>query len=272
MKPIIKPLAFIGLLTLLDFLFRKGLVAYFLPFHLPYNLNGLLLFSTFALAAWWVTKMFILPEKLTLSQIGISTNADNRKDFLLGLCLGIFLWGVVSLSQAYFAGFSWELRPNVSMLSVCYGLLFIFIADLGTELFMRPYPIKALSKAYSHKTIIGIMALIELIKSTLFNLDSDLLVYAVFIPVLHVVFFSIIYLATKRIGAGLGIHTGANFITISIFDLRTAQPNQLIPAGVFQSNMALENLSMHALQVPWLVMAALFSMASYFWWQRKAAQ
>ena len=34
-------------------------------------------------------------------------------------------------------------------------------------------------------------------------------------------------------GAALGIHTGANFVTISIFDLRTEQVDQAIPSGFF---------------------------------------
>ena len=94
------------------------------------------------------------------------------------------------------------------------------------------------------------------------------MIYAIVIPVLHVIFFSIIYFKTRRLGASLGIHTGANFITISIFDLRVEQTGQLIPAGVFQSDTSLENLSVHALQMPWVIMALMFSVIVYCWWKK----
>ena len=107
-------------------------------------------------------------------------------------------------------------------------------------------------------------------KSISFDQSGPLLFYAILIPVLHTVFFSIIYFKTKRLGAALGVHTGANFITISIFDLRIEQTGQAIPAGLFQSSTNLESLSIHALQLPYVVMAVAFSVAVYLWYKRRS--
>ena len=114
-----------------------------------------------------------------------------------------------------------------------------------------------------------ILTIFEVLKSLVFNWGSAFLFYVVIIPVLHVAFFSVIYLATGRLGASLGIHVGANFITISIFDLRIEQPNQAIPAGLFEAQTELEELSMHALQIPWVIMASLFCIVTYVWWIKK---
>ncbi|NNF33121.1 MAG: hypothetical protein HKN68_03385, partial [Saprospiraceae bacterium] len=89
--------------------------------------------------------------------------------------------------------------------------------------------------------------------------------YVMMIPALHTLFFSIIYFKTKRLGAAVGIHTGANFVTISIFDLRTSQQGQAIPSGIFQSDMDLESLSLTAVQMPWILMALFFCVVVYFW-------
>ncbi len=102
-------------------------------------------------------------------------------------------------------------------------------------------------------------------KSYSFDVEGELLFYTIMIPALHTIFFSIIYFKTKRLGAALGVHTGANFVTISIFDLRVGHPNQAIPSGVFQSNTALEDLSLTALQLPWVIIALVFSIGVYFW-------
>ena len=110
------------------------------------------------------------------------------------------------------------------------------------------------------------MVLFVGMKSFSFDMEGELLFYAMMIPALHTIFFSIIYFKTKRLGASLGIHTGANFITISIFDLRIEQPGQAIPSGIFQPSVELETLSLTALQLPWVVMALFFSVAVYIWW------
>ena len=57
-------------------------------------------------------------------------------------------------------------------------------------------------------------------------------------------FYSIIYFKTKRLGTAMEIHTGANFVTISIFDRRIEQPRQAISAGIFQPYVNLEALSL----------------------------
>ncbi len=259
------------LLTLIDFLFRKGLVGHFLPFVLPLNLNILLLFAMFTGCAWFITKRFAQSDQMRLNDLGISLSKSNQIDFFIGFVVGTVLWGIVSLSQSLFTGFSWVLRPDFNALTLIHGLVFIFIADLGTELFTRGYPLIKLEEGFGAKAAIAIMVFFEVLKSLAFNIGSDLLLYAVLIPTLHIVFFSIIYFKTRRLGASLGVHTGANFITISVFDLRIEQPGQAIPAGIFQADADLETLSLHALQLPWVVMALMFSIATYIWWTRKSS-
>ena len=115
----------------------------------------------------------------------------------------------------------------------------------------------------------AIMVFIVGLKSISFDLPGELLFYSILIPALHTVFFSIIYFKTKRLGGALGVHTGANLVTISIFDLRIEQPSQAIPSGIFQSDADLETLSLTALQLPYVLMAIAFSIAVYFWWIKK---
>lgn len=266
MKPFIKAILFLVTLTILDFLLRKGLIAFFIPFQLPHNFTTLFLFALFALFSWLNTNWFCKTDKITLHDLGISFDSKNRLEFLYGFLIGFALWAIVSIVQSYTAGFSWELRSNISLLNVLYGFIFIFIADLGTELFTRGYPLKRLKDSFGANAAIIIMVFIVGLKSYSFEAEGELLVYIILIPSLHTIFFSIIYLKTKRLGAALGIHTGANFVTICVFDLRLEQPNQAIPSGIFQSNVDLETLSLTALQVPWVFMALIFSITTYFWW------
>ena len=193
----------------------------------------------------------------------------NQFDFLIGFLVGVVLWGIVSLSQSYFAGFSWVLRPDFNAITLIHGLVFIFIADLGTELYTRGYPLIKLEEGFGAKMAIAIMVFFEIFKSFAYSPGGDLFYYAIIIPVLHIVFFSIIYFKTRRLGASLGVHTGANLVSISIFDLREEQSGQIIPSGIFQADAELENLSIHALQIPWVVMATLFIVATYIWWVKK---
>ena len=266
MKPFYKAIFFLLILTFLDFLIRKGLVANFIPFQLPHNLTMLFLFTLFALFAWVITKWFCKKDKIALTDLGISFDSKNRFEFLYGFLIGFVLWTIVSILQAYTAGFSWELRTNISLFNILYGLMFIFIADLGTELFTRGYPLNRLKDSFGANVAIMIMVFIVGLKSYSFQAEGELQLYIILIPALHTIFFSIIYFKTKRLGAALGIHTGANFVTISIFDLRLEQPNQAIPSGIFQSNADLETLSLTALQLPWVLMALIFSVVTYFWW------
>ena len=271
MKPYIKAILFLVVVYFCDFLFRKGLVGHFLPFQLPYNLNILILFTLFAIVAWFITKRFAKSDQMEMSDLGISWSKLNQKEFLIGFLVGVILWGIVSMSQSLLAGFSWVVRPDVAILSLLHGLFFIFIADLGTELFTRGYPITKFKESFGAKAAIIIMVLFVILKSFSFEQTGVLLFYSILIPALHTIFFSIIYFKTSRLGASLAIHTGANFVTISIFDLRVEQESQAIPAGIFEANTSLENLSIHALQLPWVVMAALFSIATYIWWMKKAS-
>ncbi|UWX56344.1 CPBP family intramembrane metalloprotease [Maribacter litopenaei] len=268
MKPFLKAILFLIILTILDFFLRKGLIAFYIPFQLPHNLTMLILFTLFALSSWLVTKWFCKTDKITLHDLGISLKSKNRLEFYYGLLIGIVLWAIVSILQSYIADFSWELRQNVSLYNILYGLLFIFIADLGTELFTRGYPLKSFEKSFGANAAIIIMMFFVGLKSYSNQVAGELLLYTILIPVLHTIFFSIIYFKTNRLGAALGIHTGANFITISIFDLRPEQENQAIPSGIFQSNVELENLSLASLQLPWVFMALLFSIFVYLWWKK----
>lgn len=266
MRPFLKAFLFLIILWIIDFLFRKGLVANFFPFQLPHNLTILFLFSLFAFFSLLITKWFCKKDKMTLKDLGISLDSKNRFEFLYGFLIGFVLWAIVSIVQSYTAEFSWELRPNISLFNILYGLIFIFIADLGTELFTRGYPLKRLEDSFGANAAIIIMVFFVGFKSYSFESQGELLMYSILIPALHTIFFSIIYFKTKRLGAALGVHTGANFVTISVFDLRIEQPMQAIPSGIFQSNIDLETLSLTALQLPWVFMALIFSVATYFWW------
>ncbi len=269
MKPFVKAILFLVIVTVLDFLLRKGAVGFLIPAVLPQAYIALFLFTLFAIGCWFITKWFCTRDEITLNNLGISFDAKNRYDFLYGFLVGVGLWAIVSLVQAQVAGFSWVLRPDVSLWNIVHGLIFIFIADLGTELFTRGYPLTRFKDSFGAMSAIVIMVFFVGLKSFSFGMEGELLFYAMLIPALHTVFFSIIYFKTKRLGAAVGVHTGANFITISIFDLRVAQPGQAIPAGIFQSNADLEPLSFAALHLPYVIMAALFSIAVYVWWVKK---
>lgn len=145
MKPYLKATLFLIILTLFDFLFRKGLVGHFIPFQLSSNYVILILFTVFAFLSWLITKWFCRRDNIsTHHDLGISLNSKNRNEFFIGFLVGVILWGIVSIIQSVTAGFSWELRPNISVYNIFYGLIFIFIADLGTELYTRGYPLKGL--------------------------------------------------------------------------------------------------------------------------------
>ena len=270
MKPVTKAFAkataFLALLTALDFLLRKGFIAFIIPFPVPQNVASFFLYTLFVIGGWLVTKWFCKRDGIGLSDLGISFNASNRLDFLYGFLVGVGVWGIVSLVQAYAAGFSWVIRPDVNLFNIVYGLVFIFIADLGTELYTRGYPLTRLKDSFGANLAIVIMVFFFGVKSYSFEASGELLLYMMLIPALHTIFFSIMYFKTGRLGASVGVHTGANFITISIFDLREAQPGQIIPSGIFQSDTALESLSLTAVQLPWVIAAALFSVVVYYWW------
>lgn len=266
MKPYFKSIIFLLILTVLDFALRKGLIGHFLPIHLPGSISTLLYFTMFAIAAWFMTSWFCKRDNISLNDIGISFNSGNRNDFIYGFLTGFVLWAIVSLTQALSAGFSWQLRPEVRLFNLVYGLLFIFIADLGTELFTRGYPLTRFKESFGAHIAIAIMTIFVCLKSYSPTLNDDLLLYSMLIPALHTIFFSMIYFKTSRLGAALGVHTGANFVTISIFDLRVEQAGQAIPAGIFQPDISIEALSIHHLQLPWVVMAIFLSVVVYFWW------
>lgn len=269
MKPFLKAILFLVVLTALDFLLRKGLIALLIPFPLPQNFTAFLLFTLFALCSWLVTKWFCKKDGIRLSDLGISFSARNRLEFLYGFLVGVAIWAVVSVLQSVAAGFSWVIRPDVNLYHIFYGLVFIFIADIGTELYTRGYPLTRFKDSFGANAAIVIMVFFVALKSVSLEAQGALLFYIILIPAIHTIFFSIIYFKTKRLGAAVGVHTGANFVTISIFDLRDAAPGQVIPSGIFQSDRALESLSLTAVQAPWVVVIILFSIAVYFWWKKK---
>jgi membrane protease YdiL (CAAX protease family) len=268
MKPFIKAILFLTLLTVLDFLLRKGFIAFFLPFTMPPGITMLILFTLFATMSWFITKWFCRTDGIGLSDLGISLDPSNRFEFLYGFLIGVGLWAIVSMIQSVAAGFSWGLRPDFDLLNLVYGAVFIFIADLGTELFTRGYPLTKFKDSFGSIAAVTIMVVFVSLKSFSFDTQGELLLYTMLIPALHTVFFSIIYFKTKRLGAALGVHTGANFVTISIFDLRIEQPNQAIPSGLFQPNVDLDSVSLTALHMPYVFMAIAFSIVVYVWWMR----
>ena len=271
MKAFVKAIAFLLLLTLLDFLLRQGLILQFLPIPLPQSFAIILVYSLFVGAAWFISRSFCNREGNDLKDLGIAFDSSNRRDFYIGMLVGVGLWALVSIIQAFTAGFSWELRPEISLFNILFGLIFIFIADLGTELYTRGYPLTRFKDSFGATIAILIMTIFVGLKSYRPNLEPELLFYSITIPALHTIFFSIIYFKTKRLGAAVGVHTGANFVTISIFDLRPEQVGQTIPAGIFQPNTDLETLSLNALQLPWVFVAIAFSIATYFWWVKEKA-
>ena len=125
-KPFIRAALFLLILTILDFLFRKGLIAFIIPVALPPNWAGLALFTLFALAGWQVTRWFCKTEQTGMRDLGISFNSRNRLDFYIGFLVGVGIWAAVSLIQGITAGFSWELRTEISLYNILYGLVFIF--------------------------------------------------------------------------------------------------------------------------------------------------
>ena len=272
MKPFLKATIFLIVLTVLEYLLRKGFIGYLIPLPLTRGISLPLFFTLFALAAWFITRWFCKKDNMGMRDLGISFDSRNRFDFFVGFLVGIAIWAVVSLTQALSAGFSWEFRPDISIYNMLYGALFIFIADLGTELYTRGYPLTRFRDSFGAFYAILIMTVFVGLKSFSFNVSGELLLYTILIPALHTIFFSIIYFKTKRLGAAVGLHTGANFITISIFDLRVEQANQAIPAGMFQPNVDLETLSLTSLQLPWVIAAVLFSIIVYFWWRRNPVQ
>ncbi|PCE66323.1 CPBP family glutamic-type intramembrane protease [Sediminicola luteus] len=272
MKPLLRPLVFLIVLWVLDIVLRKGFILFFLPFTLPGNLNHLLFFTLFAWVSWYLSKRMAAQAGNTMTTLGVSFNRKNNMEFYSGLLIGILLWGMVALIQGEIAGFSWVLRPESGAFNLLYGLLFIFIADLGTELFTRPYPLTQLESNYGIWFAMVFMVAFVALKSISFEVSGQLLFFSILIPALHTVFFSFIYFKTKRIGGALGLHTGANFVTISVFDLRETQTNQPIPSGLFQSDSALDGLSMVALQMPYVLMAVLLSVATYWWWRKETSK
>jgi membrane protease YdiL (CAAX protease family) len=268
MKLFPKALSFLAILTALDFLLRKGFIGFLIPIQLPHNILVFILFTAFAYFSILVTRWFCRSDKITLAELGISFDSKNRVEFYFGLLAGILLWGIVSFAQAYAAGFSWELRDNISLHSIFYGLLFIFVADLGTEVFTRGYPLQKISERFGATLSIIIMFFFVGLKSVSLEASGELFMYIILIPALHTIFFSIIYFKTKRLGAALGVHTGANFVTISIFDLRVEQARQAIPSGIFKASADIETLSLTALQLPFVFMALLVSFAVYLWWKK----
>lgn len=265
MKPFLKAILFLAILTCFEFVFRKGFFPFPIPFVNAKNFTVFFLFTLFALFSWLTTKWFCKSDKVSLSDLGISWHGKSRLEFLYGFLIGVGLWAIVCVVQTFFADFSWVLRPNISFYNIIYGLLFIFIADLGTELYTRGYPLTRFKDSFGETIAMTIMVCFVGLKSFSFALEGELLFYSMIIPALHTVFFSMVYFKTKRLAAALGIHIGANFVTISIFDLRTEEAGQAIPAGIFESDVALETLSLSALQLPWVFMAIAFSIAVYFW-------
>lgn len=269
MKQVYKTILFLVLLWICDVLLRAGLIAHLLPFlPIPPQIGGLLYYCLFVAIALWLTVLFGRWDHVRFSGLGISLGRSNRLDFFVGLLIGVIFWGMISYCQSLFGNFTWALKDDILISSLLYGLFFIFIADLGTELFTRAYPLTRLRDVFGPTLAIVFMSIFVGVKSYSGQVSGELLMYSILIPVLHTVFFSIIYLRTQRLGGALGVHTGANFVTISIFDLDGEQPGELIPHGFLQADVDMSLLSIHDLQMPYVVGAILFSILVFYLWPK----
>jgi len=263
-----KAIIFLLLLLFFDIIFRAGFIAQMFPLPIPSRIGGLILYCLFAGIALGLTILFCRWDNIRLSDLGISFSKNNRSDFFFGLLIGIIFWTIVSYCQSLIGDFSWTFKSEILILNLIFGLFFIFIADLGTELFTRGYPLTRFDERFGPTIAIGLMSIFVGLRSYSINLSSELLMYSMLIPALHVVFFSIIYLKTRRLGGALGVHTGANFVTICVFDLDGEQTGELIPHGFLQPNVELGDLSIHALQMPYVFGAIVFSIMVFFWWPK----
>lgn len=264
-SPFIKALSFLAILTILDFLFRKGIFFQIIPVPLPQYIVGLVIYGLFALLALFITSKFCQLDSLSLKNIGISLDKSNKREFAYGLLIGTIVWSVVSVSAAFFSGFWWELHLNNVILNITMGLLFVFLADLGTELYVRGYGLTQLKNRFGIVIAIILISLFVGFSSFSANSPTDLMIYAMIIPALHAVFFSIIYFKTGRLGGALGLHTGGNFATISLFDFSGDQSGSLILPGLFHPDSSLEGLSIHAIQLPFIIAALILIAVVYFW-------
>lgn len=261
-----KAILFLFLLWLFDVLFRAGLIGHLFSIPIQGKMGGLIMYTLFAGMAWGATRLFCRWDQIRFADLGISLGRNNRREFWFGLLVGIIFWAIISYFQGLISGFSWTIQEDILIPNLLFGLLFIFVADLGTELFMRGYPMIRFREAYGPPVAIFLLSLFVGLKSLSPNLSGELLGYAILIPVLHNVFFSIIYLRTKRLGGSLGVHIGANFVSICIFDLDGEQAGELIPHGFIQPDRAIEELSMHTLQLPYVIGAVIFSVLVFYFW------
>ena len=268
MKHWLKPISFLAIMLVLDILFRMGIIAFLIPIPLTPSFSAFILFALFAVLGLFITNWFAKKDRMHLSDVGITLDSKNRRDVFFGFLIGVVLWTVVSLAQSWTAGFSWNLQSEISILNLVHGLIFIFVADLGTEIFTRGYPLTRLRNQSGSFVAITFMVFFVGLKSYSPNVNGELLFYTMLIPALHTIFFSIIFFKTKRLGGALGVHTGANFATISLFDLRPEQSTMLIPSGLFRADVDFETISINALQLPYVVMAVIFSVAVYLWWRK----
>ena len=128
----------------MDILLRQGYAAFLIPVKLPQQVFTFGCYALFALLALFITFLFSRMDKTSLPELGIVTDKKNRIDFFYGFLIGVFLWTLVSLFQSLWAGFDWQLVTEIDFTALLYILVFIFIADLGTELFTRGYPLAGL--------------------------------------------------------------------------------------------------------------------------------
>ena len=157
MKSYLKASFFLVIVYILDLILRKGMIPIPLPF--PSHLSYLILYALFAILVWFITKRFARSDGQSLSDLGVDFRWKNRRDFLWGLAIGIIFWGAISLIQAWIADTKWIVRPGVSLFSVIYGFVFIFLADLGTELYFRAYPLTKFKENYGSGLAILIMTI-----------------------------------------------------------------------------------------------------------------
>ncbi len=261
-------IVFLLLMAGLSWLMRTGGVLMFLPaLPQPYTLYAL--YGLFAVAALLITAWFCKRDGLSLRQLGIGVDRNNRRDFVWGLLIAIALWGAMALVMTVTAGIRWQWHPEFLFPNLIIGLVFIFVADLGTEVAYRGYGLTRLSQGIGPWPAILCIAVFVGLQAYSPGRQESMQVYAMLIPALHAVFFALLYLYTGRLGASVGLHTGGNLASISLFDFDGNVPGQLIPAGVFQPGETVMTNSAHAIQLPFVITALLIILALVLLWRRR---
>lgn len=254
----IKAFSFLAILSVLDMTLRDGVLERLFGDVSSTFLLAFVFYSLFAALALTITVWFCRWDGIRLKTLGIGLDRTNRRDFLCGLVLGVIVWSLVSFTVSASAGFSWEFQLGNALINMWIGLIFIFIADLGTELYVRGYGLTGLKTVFGPYVAIAAISTLVGLRSYSPSVPSETLFYVVLIPTLHAILFSIVYFKTGRLGASVGIHTGGNFATISLFDFGRK-------GGLLHPDIDIQALSIHSIQLPFVAAALLLIVFVCVW-------